>query len=165
MGDVNESDVLLASASNAVIIGLHAQKSQEAEQVARKEGVDIKLYSIIYEAISDIKAALEGMLEPKLKEEFMGRAVVRQVFKVSKAGTIAGCYVQKGIIKRTSNCKVIRNGQEVHKGKFSSLKRFKDDVKEVAESFECGIALEGFENIQTGDIIEAFDILKIARKL
>ncbi len=165
VGEVNESDVLLAAASNAVIIGLHTAKTAEADEAAKKEGVDIKLYSIIYEAISDIKAALEGMLEPKLKEEFKGRAVVRQVFKVSKAGTIAGCYVQKGVIKRTANCKVVRNGQEVFNGKLSSLKRFKDDVKEVAENFECGIAVGGFDSVQVGDIIEAFEVIKIARKL
>lgn len=165
VGDVNESDVLLAAASNAVIIGLHIGKTAEAGKAIKNEGIDLKLYNIIYEAISDVKAALEGMLEPKLKEEFRSRTVVRQVFKISKAGTIAGCYVQKGTIKRTHNCRLIRNGQEIYKGKLSSLKRFKDDVKEAAESFECGIGLEGFEDIQKGDIIETFEIQKIARKL
>ncbi len=165
VGEVNESDVLLAAASNAVIIGLHTSKTAEAERAVKKEGVDLKLYNIIYEAISDIKAALEGMLEPKLKEVFKGRAVVRQVFKISKAGTIAGCYVQKGTIRRTDNCRLIRNGQEIYKGKISSLKRFKDDVKEATEGYECGIALESFEDIERTDIIEAFEVQKIARKL
>ncbi|MFH0731954.1 MAG: translation initiation factor IF-2 [Candidatus Omnitrophota bacterium] len=165
VGEVKESDVMLAAASNAIIIGLHTTKTTEANEIAAKEGVDIKLYGIIYEAISDIKAALEGLLEPKLKEEFKGRALVRQVFNLTKYGIIAGCYVQKGTIKRTNNCRLIRNGQEVFKGKLSSLKRFKDDVKEMGEGFECGIGLEGFKDIQAGDIIEAFEILKIARKL
>ncbi len=165
VGDVNESDVLLAAASNAVIIGLHAGKTAEAEKAIKREGVDLKLYAIIYEAISDVKAALEGMLEPKLKEVFLGRAVVRQVFKISKAGTVAGCYVQKGTIRRTNDCRLIKNGQEVYKGKLSSLKRFKDDIKEAAEGYECGIGLEGFEDIKLGDIIEAFEVQKIARKL
>ncbi|MBN1405910.1 MAG: translation initiation factor IF-2 [Candidatus Omnitrophica bacterium] len=165
VGEVNGSDVLLAAASNAIIIGLHTSTTPEADETIKEEGIDVKLYSIIYEAISDVRAALEGMLEPKLKEVFMGRAVVRQVFQVSKAGTIAGCYVQKGAMKRTNNCRLLRNGQEVYKGKFSSLKRFKDDVKDVAEGFECGIALEGFKNIEPGDIIEAFEVQKIARKL
>ncbi|UCH12072.1 MAG: translation initiation factor IF-2 [Candidatus Omnitrophota bacterium] len=165
VGDVNESDVLLAAASNAVIIGLHAGKTAEAEKAIKREGVDVKLYAIIYEAISDVKAALEGMLEPKLKDVFLGRAVVRQVFKISKAGTVAGCYVQKGTIRRTNDCRMIRNGKEVYKGKLSSLKRFKDDIKEAAEGYECGIGLDGFEDIQRGDIIEAFEVQKIARKL
>lgn len=165
VGDVNESDALLAAASNAVIIGLHIGKTQEAEKAVKKEGIDVKLYTIIYEAISDVKAALEGMLEPKLKEVFQARAIVRQVFKLSKGITVSGCYVQKGTIKRANNCKLLRNGQEIYRGKLSSLKRFKDDVKEAAEGFECGIGLENFEDIQKGDIIEAFEIQKIARKL
>jgi len=165
IGDVNESDILLAAASNAIILGFHVRKTPEADRAAKAENVDIRLYGIIYEGISDIKAAMEGMLEPHIKEVFMGKILVRQVFKVTKAGIIAGSVVQKGKAIRNANCRLIRNGQEAYKGKLSSLKRFKDDVREVAEGFECGIALDNFQDIQAGDIIEVFSEEKIARKL
>jgi translation initiation factor IF-2 len=165
VGEINESDILLASASNAIVIGFNIRKTPEGEKAAKEERVDTRLYSIIYELIQDIKAAMEGMLEPHLKEVFMARVVVKQVFKVTKSGVIAGSFVQKGKLMRSATCKLIRNGQEVYKGKISSLKRFKDDVRDVAEGFECGIALENFQDIQAGDIIEAFAEEKIARKL
>jgi translation initiation factor IF-2 len=165
VGDINESDILLAAASNAIVIGFNVQKTPEADPAAKLQQVDVRTYGIIYEAVSDIKAAMEGMLEPQIKEIFIGRVVIKQVFKVSKSGIIAGSYVQKGKITRNTNCRLVRDGQQVYKGKISSLKRFKDDVREVAEGFECGIALENFEDIKAGDIIEAFGIEKIARKL
>lgn len=165
IGDVNESDILLAAASNAIVMGFHVRTTPEAEQAGRAEGVDLRLYSIIYEAVSDIKAAMEGLLEPHIKENFMGKVLTRQVFKLTKGGTIAGCYVQKGKVIRGADCRLTRNGEEIFKGKISSLKRFKDDVKEVSEGFECGIGLENFQDIKPGDIIEAFSLEKIARKL
>ncbi|MFH1867342.1 MAG: translation initiation factor IF-2 [Candidatus Omnitrophota bacterium] len=165
VGDISESDILLAAASNAIVIGFHVRKTPEADRAGKAEHVDIRLYNIIYEAVSDIKAAMEGLLEPHIKESFMGRILVRQVFKITNSGKIAGCFVQKGKVTRNSSCRLIRESEEVYKGKISSLKRFKDDVKEMAEGFECGIALDNYQNIQPGDIIEVFALEKIARKL
>jgi len=165
VGEINESDILLASASNAIVIGFHIRTTPEAERASKAEKVDLRLYSIIYEAVSDIRAAMEGLLEPHIKEVVIGRASVRQVFKLSKSGIIAGSFVQKGKITRGAKCRVLRDGEELYKGRLSSLKRFKDDVKEVSENYECGIGLEGFNAMRSGDIIEAFTEEKIARKL
>lgn len=165
IGSVNESDVMLAAASNAIIIGFHVELSPEADEKSKLEKVDVRLYRIIYEAISDVRSAMEGLLEPHLEEVFVGRVEVRQVFKVSKVGTIAGCYVLKGKAVRNANCRLIREKAKIYEGKISSLKRFKDDVKEVAEGFECGIGLENFNDINAGDIIEVHEIRKTARKL
>jgi len=165
VGNINDSDVMLALASNAVIIGFHVKAEPKAQATAEKEGVEIKLYNIIYEATADVKAAMEGMLEPIIKEVFVGRAQVRKVFTTSKAGTIAGCYVTKGRIPRNALARLLRGGREIYKGKIASLKRFKDDIKEAAEGFECGIALANHDNIKEGDIIETFEIQKIARRL
>ncbi len=165
IGSINESDVMLAAASNAIIIGFHVELTPEADENSRLEKVDVRVYRIIYEAISDVRSAMEGLLEPHLEEVFIGRAEVRQVFKVSKVGTIAGCYVLKGKLTRGANCRLIREKAKVYEGKISSLKRFKDDVKEVAEGFECGIGLENFNDINAGDVIEIYEIRKTARKL
>ncbi len=163
--NINESDVILAAASNAVIIGFNVKSDEKAEEVAEKEKVEIKIYHIIYEAIADVRAAMEGMLEPISKEVFLGRAVVKQVFRVSKVGVIAGCSIQKGTIARQAKIKLIRDKQVIHEGKISSLKRFKDDVRDVAEGFECGIGLAGHDDIKEGDTIEAYTIEMIARRL
>ena len=165
VGDINDSDILLAAASNAIVIGFHVRKTPEAEQAGKQERVDIRLYNIIYEAISDIRAAMEGLLEPDIKEVFTARILITQVLKLSKAGIIAGSVVQKGKVSRNSSCRLIRDNEIVHKGRIASLKRFKEDVKEVAEGFECGVKLENFNNIKSGDIIECFDIEKTARRL
>ena len=165
VGNINSSDVVLAMASNALILGFSVTADERAKELAQKEEVDIKIYNIIYELANEIKAAIEGMLEPKIKKVFVGRVEIRKVFKLSRSGTIAGCFVQKGKIVRTSLVTVIRNGEAVFEGKLSSLKRFKDDVREVAEGFECGISFTGFDGMLEGDIIEAHDIEKIARKL
>jgi len=165
VGNVNNSDVVLAMASNALILGFNVTADDLAKETAAKEGIDIRTYNIIYELGNDIKAAVEGMLAPKLKKIFLGRAEVRKVFKLSRSGIVAGCFVTKGKINRTGHVSVVRNGQEVFEGKLSSLKRFKDDVRDVAEGFECGMAVAGFDQIMEGDIIEAYDIEKIARKL
>jgi len=166
VGGINESDVMLATASNAIIIGFNVRPESKAAHLAEKEGVDIRLYSIIYEAINDVKKALEGMLKPTLKEKILGRAEVRQTYAVSRIGTIAGCYVLDGLVSR--NCegiRIIRNNIVAYEGRLGSLKRFKDDVKEVQTGYECGITIENFNDLKVGDIIENFIIEKIATKL
>ena len=166
VGGITESDVLLAAASNAIIIGFNIRPEPKASDLAEKEHVDVRLYTIIYDALNDIKAAMEGLLEPTLKERVLGRAEVRQVFTVSKAGTIAGCYVIDGTITRASaGVRVIRDNVVVYQGKLGSLRRFKDDVREVQQGYECGIGVENFSDIKTGDVIEAYAIEKIATKL
>jgi translation initiation factor IF-2 len=165
VGNINSSDVILAVASNALILGFNVVSDERAKELVAKEGVDVRIYNIIYELANDIKAAIEGMLEPRLKKNFLGKLEVRKVFKLSRSGTIAGCFVSKGKILRSSHVDVVRNGETVFEGKISSLKRFKDDVREAAEGYECGIAIGGFEEIKEGDIIEAYEIEKIARKL
>ncbi len=164
VGDINESDIMLASASNAIIIGFHVNATSEASALAKQEEVEIRIYSIIYEIVNEIQAAMEGMLEPVIEEVFLGRAEVRQVFNVSKTGVVAGCFISKGRIPRDAVCKLIREKEIVFKGKMSSLKHFKDDLKEAKEGFECGISL-GFKDIQKGDLIEAVEIRKVARRL
>jgi translation initiation factor IF-2 len=165
VGNVNESDVMLALVANAVIIGFNVRTDEGAEAIARKENVEIKTYGIIYEAIQDVMAAMEGLLEPISKEVFVGRAVVKQVFNVSKAGTIAGCSVVKGKIGRSGITKLLRDKAVVYEGRIASLKRFKDDAREVNEGFECGIGLERHNDIKAGDLIEQYQIEKVARRL
>ncbi|MDI6618257.1 MAG: translation initiation factor IF-2 [Clostridiales bacterium] len=165
VGAITESDVILASASNAVIIGFSVRPETKARELAEKEKVDIKTYRIIYEAINDVEAAMKGMLEPEYKEVVVGRAEVRALFKVSNIGTIAGCYVTEGKIARSSQIRVIRNGIVVHEGTLASLKRFKDDVKEVAMGFECGLNIDKFNDIKEGDILEAFEMQQIKKEL
>jgi translation initiation factor IF-2 len=165
VGNINSSDAVLAVASNALILGFNVTMDDLAKEMIAKEGIDARTYNIIYELANDIKAAVEGMLEPRIKKISIGRVEVRKVFKLSRAGTVAGCFVSKGKINRTGLINLVRNGEVVFEGKISSLKRFKDDVRDVAEGYECGITLAGFDNLQEGDIIEAFDIEKIARKL
>lgn len=164
-GSINFSDVILASASNALILGFQVEPEEKAKELINKEGIDVRTYNIIYELSNDLKSALEGMLEPEIKKTFLGRAEVRKVFKLSRAGTVAGCFVTKGKIPRNAEVAVLRNGKIVFEGKISSLKRFKDDVRDVSEGFECGIATAGFEDFKEGDIIEAYEIQRIARKL
>ncbi len=165
VGNVNLSDVILASASNAIVIGFHVGIEAGTKAVAEKEKVDIRLYNIIYEAIADIKSALEGMLEPHIKEVFLGKAQVRQIFKVSKIGNVAGCMVLAGKMIANADCRVIRSNEEAFRGKISSLRKFKENVKEVAAGIECGIAIANFRNIRAADIIECFEIEKVARRL
>ncbi len=164
-GAINDADAILAMASNAIVIGFNAGVSPEADERIRKEGIDVRFYRIIYDVTSDIKSAMEGMLAPSIEEVFEGRALVKQVFEVSKVGAIAGCIVQKGNIGRVDLCRLIRDGKEVYKGKIGSLKRFKDDAKEVREGFECGIGIANFKELKAGDLIEAFTVKKVARKL
>ncbi len=166
VGGITESDVMLAAASHAIIIGFNVRPELKASQSAEKIGVDIRLYNVIYEAIEDVKKALEGLLEPTLKEKTIGRAEVRQTFHISKVGTVGGCYVMEGYISRTSDgIRVIRDNIVVYEGKIASLKRFKEDVKEVQAGYECGIMIENFNDIKVGDILENYIIEKIAAKL
>jgi translation initiation factor IF-2 len=164
-GTVTETDVMLASASNAVIIGFNVRPDARVIEIAEKEGVDIKLYDIIYNVIADVKAAMEGLLEPVYKEVTQGRAEVRQLFKVPKIGTIAGSYVLDGKITRQSSLKLVRDGVVIYTGKISSLRRLKDDVREVLSGFECGIGIENFNDLREGDIIEAYTSEKVEQKL
>jgi translation initiation factor IF-2 len=166
VGGINESDVMLAAASNAIIIGFNVRPEAKASQTAEKEGLDIRLYNVIYEAIEDVKKALEGLLEPTFKEKVLGRAEVRQLFPVSRLGTIAGSYVTDGYISRACDgIRVLRDNIVVYEGKLSTLKRFKDDVKEVQTGYECGIMIENFNDIKIGDVFENYIIEKFAGKL
>jgi translation initiation factor IF-2 len=165
VGAISEADVNLASASDAIIIGFQVRPTVGARKLAETEEIDIRLYSIIYKAIEEIKAAMEGMLSPDVIEKVLGSAEVRETFDISKVGTIAGCYVLDGLIKRTSKIRLIRNGIVVHSGLLGSLKRFKDDVKEVKNNYECGLNIDKFNDIKVGDIIEAFEEVEVARKL
>ncbi len=165
VGAISESDVLLAQASGAIIIGFNVRPTSGAKKLAENENVEIRLYNIIYNVIDDIRKALEGMLEPEKREEFLGTAEVRETFKISKVGTVAGCFVTEGKILRNARARLIRNGIVIYDGKIVSLKRFKDDVKEVEAGLECGIALENYNDIKVGDVIEAYNILEIKRKL
>jgi translation initiation factor IF-2 len=165
VGAVTESDILFAKAAGAIILGFHVRPDAKARTAAEREGVDIRLYKIIYEAVNDVKLAIEGMLRPEEKEVVLGEAEVRQTFKVSRIGTIAGCIVRSGVITRTARVRVVRDSVEVFSGSIASLKRFKDDVKEVKEGFECGIGVENFNDVKVGDVIECYRTESVARTL
>jgi translation initiation factor IF-2 len=165
VGAINENDVLLASASNAVIIGFNVRPERKAQELADMEKIDIRLHSIIYELQDQIKKAMLGLLEPIIRETYMGRAEVRETFRVPKAGTIAGCYVLDGSIKRDSDVRLVRDGVQVYKGKIGSLKRFKDDASEVRNGMECGINIANFNDVKKGDVIEAFITERIAAEM
>ncbi|HNV24342.1 MAG TPA: translation initiation factor IF-2, partial [Candidatus Omnitrophota bacterium] len=162
---INTSDVVLAKASQAIIIAFHVGTDARAKEELKKELIDVREYRIIYDAVDDMKKALEGLLEAKVRKNFLARVEIRQVFKLSKHGIIAGCYVVKGKVNRKAKADVVRNGEILHSGSISSLKRFKDDVKEVTENMECGISVSGFDQYQVGDMIEVYDIERIAQKL
>jgi translation initiation factor IF-2 len=165
VGAITESDILLAKASGAIIIGFHVRPDNNARAAAEREGVDIKLYRIIYEAVADVRAALEGLLRPEEREVTLGEAEVRELFRVPRVGTVAGCFVRSGIITRQAQVRVIRDGVEIYDGNISSLRRFKDDVREVREGFECGIGIENFNDIKIGDVIECYRTEEVARTL
>ncbi len=165
VGAITESDVLLASASNAVIIGFNVRPERKAQEVADQDKVEIRLHSIIYELRTEIEKAMYGLLDAVYRENYAGRAEVLNVFKITKVGQIAGCTVRDGLIKRDSQVRVLREGNEVWRGKIGSLKRFKDDVSEVRQGVECGIDLAGYKDIQVGDVIEAFTTEKMAAEL
>ena len=165
VGAISESDVTLAAASDAVIIGFQVRPSVAAKRLAENDGVDIRLYSIIYDAIEEIKDAMAGMLSPEIKEEVTGTAEVLQTYKISRVGTIAGCMVREGKIKRTSKIRLIRDGIVKYTGELGSLKRFKDDVKEVLSGYDCGLNITNYNDIKEGDMIEAFEEVEVSKKL
>lgn len=165
VGQISESDVLLASASDAIIVGFQVRPSLNARKLAEQEQIDIRMYSIIYDAINEVKSAMEGMLAPQFEEKITANVQIRETFKISKVGTIAGCMVIDGKINRNSKVRIIRDGVVIHTGELASLKRFKDDVKEVATNYECGLNIQNFNNIEVGDIIEAYENVEVKRKL
>jgi translation initiation factor IF-2 len=165
IGQISESDVLLAEASSAIIIGFNVRPNLNARKLAEKSSVDIRLYNIIYQAIEEVKMALEGLLEPEKSEEVTCTVEVRDVFKVPKVGNIAGCFVQDGKITRNTKIRLLREGLVIFDGNIASLKRIKDDVREVDAGYECGIGLENFNDIKVGDVIEGYKIVETKRKL
>ena len=165
VGAITETDVLLASASNAIIIGFSVRPERKASEIAEQEKVDIRLHSIIYELQDEIRKAITGMLEPVIKETYHGRAEVRDTFRIPKVGTVAGCFVQDGIIKRDSEVRLLRDNVVVFKGKISSLRRFKEDASEVHNGLECGIAIQNYGDVKVGDVIEAFVTERVAAEM
>jgi translation initiation factor IF-2 len=165
VGGISESDVNLAIASKAVIIGFNTRADAGARKLAENNGIEIRYYNIIYDAVDELKAAMSGMLTPDKKEEIIGMAEIRQVFRISKIGAIAGCMVTNGVIRRNARLRLLRDNVVVFTGELESLKRFKDDVREVKESFECGLNLKGYNDIQEGDQLEFFEIKEIARTI
>jgi len=165
VGGINESDIILAKASHAVIIGFNVRANPQARDMARRDGVEIRYYSIIYEVIDDMKAALTGMLSPTRRERFLGNAEIREVFNITKVGKVAGCMVTEGQVKRGAKVRLLRDNVVIHEGALKTLKRFKDEVREVREGFECGMAFENYDNVEKGDIIECFEVEEVARVL
>jgi translation initiation factor IF-2 len=165
VGGITESDINLALASKAVVIGFNSRADAAARKLAENSGVDIRYYNVIYDAVDDVKAAINGMLTPEKKESILGVVEVRNVFKISKIGTVAGCMVTDGLVRRASSVRVIRGGVVIHTGELDSLKRFKDDVREVKAGFECGLSLKNFNDILVGDQLEAFEVVEVARTL
>ena len=165
VGGINESDVLLASTSEALIIGFHVRPDTGAAQTAEREGVEIRIYNVIYEAVEEIRLALEGLLAPEEREVTVGTAEVRELFRVPKVGTVAGCFIQQGTMRRNLPVRLLRDQVQIYEGRIGSLKRFKDDVREVREGYECGISIEGYNDVKVGDFIECFEVEEVARKL
>ncbi|MDN6293498.1 MAG: translation initiation factor IF-2, partial [Alkalibacterium sp.] len=163
VGAINESDVTLASASSAIVIGFNVRPTVQAKESASREEVDIRTHQVIYNAIDEIEAAMTGMLDPEYEEQVTGQVTVRETYAVSKVGTIAGCFVTDGVIKRNSSIRLIRNGVVIHEGELSSLKRFKDDAKEVRNGYECGLTIEKYNDIEVDDVIEAFEMVEIKK--
>lgn len=163
VGGISESDVNLAVASKAVIIGFNVRADQGARKTAENNGVDIRYYNIIYDAVDEIKAAMTGMLTPDKKEEIIGNVEIREVYKISKVGSVAGCMVTDGVIRRGAGVRLLRDNVVVWTGQLASLKRFKDDAKEVRQNFECGLQAHNYDDIQVGDILEAFEVKEVAR--
>ncbi len=165
VGGITESDVNLALASKAVIVGFNTRADSAARKLAESAGVDIRYYNIIYEAVDEVKAALSGMLTPEQKEAVMGLVEIRQVYKISKVGTVAGCMVLDGVVKRGSRVRLLRDNVVMHDGELDSLKRFKDDVREVKAGFECGLSLKSFNDVKEGDQLEVYEVQEVARTL
>jgi translation initiation factor IF-2 len=164
VGAVNESDVMLAETSKSVIIGFNVRPGSSVTALAERVGVEIRTYRVIYDAIDDIKAAMKGMLDPEFREAVLGKLEIREIFKVPGVGTIGGAYVTEGKVQRSAEVRIVRDGIVVHEGKISSLKRFKDDAREVAAGYECGIGIENYNDIKEGDVVEAFVMEEIERE-
>ena len=165
VGQISEADIMLASASEAIIVGFQVRPSPNAKRAAENEKVQIKLYSVIYNAIEEIKDAMEGMLAPKFEEVIVGNVEIREIFKISKIGTVAGCYVTDGLIKRQNNIRLIRDGIVIYEGEIGALKRFKEEVQEVKSGFECGLSIKSFNDIKVGDVVESYEQREIKRTL
>jgi translation initiation factor IF-2 len=165
VGGITESDINLALASKAVVVGFNTRADAAARKLAENSGVDIRYYNVIYDAVDDVKAALNGMLAPERKESVLGMVEVRNVFKISKVGTVAGCMVTEGLVRRGSSVRVVREGVVVHTGELDSLKRFKEDVREVRQGFECGLSLKSYNDVQVGDQLEVFEVVEVARTI
>jgi translation initiation factor IF-2 len=165
VGQISESDVILASASDAIILGFQVRPSANARRLAEQEEIEIRLYSVIYDAINEIKDAMEGMLAPDVEEVITGNVEIREVFRISKVGSVAGCMVTDGIIKKSNNIRLVRDGIVIYSGEIGALKRFKDDVNEVKSGYECGISIKNYNDMKVGDIIEAYEERETARKL
>jgi translation initiation factor IF-2 len=165
VGAITESDVTLANASKALIIGFNVRANPQARDMAKRDGVEIRYYSIIYEVIDEVKQLLSGLLSPEMKEKFIGYAEIRKVFEISKYGKIAGCFVTEGLVKRGAKVRLLRDNVVIHTGTLKTLRRFKDEVKEVQKGYECGMAFESYDDIKEGDVIEAFEIESSARTL
>ncbi|MDX1711855.1 MAG: EF-Tu/IF-2/RF-3 family GTPase, partial [Rhodovibrionaceae bacterium] len=165
VGGINESDITLARASDALVIGFNVRANPQAREMARRDDVEIRYYSIIYNVIDDVKAAMEGMLSPETRENYLGYAEIRQVFSITKVGKVAGCMVTDGVVRRGAKVRLLRDDVVIHEGTLKSLKRFKDEVKEVREGYECGMAFENYDDIREGDRIECFELQEVARAL
>ena len=165
VGQISESDVMLAAASDAIIIGFQVRPSVNARKLAENEQIDVRLYSVIYNAIEELEKAMEGMLSPDIEEKIVGNIEIRETFKISKVGTIAGCYVLDGKVGRNTSIRIIRDGIVIYTGELSSLKRFKDDVKEVSAGYECGLSIKDYNDIKIGDVIEGFEEVEVKRRL
>jgi len=165
VGGINESDVTLASATEAIIIGFNVRANPQARDLARREGIDIRYYSIIYNVVDDIKAVLSGLLAPQQREKFLGYAEIREVFNITKVGKVAGCMVTEGQVKRGAKVRLLRDDVVIHSGALKTLRRFKDEVREVKDGYECGMAFENYQDIQVGDRIECYEVEEVARVL
>ncbi len=165
VGAISTNDVMLATASDAIVIGFNVRPERNASDLAEKEGVDIRMYTVIYTLVDEIRAAMTGLLDPKFQEVHMGRAEVRETFKVPKVGLIAGCMVTDGVIPRTASVRLLRDNRVIYEGKIGSLRHFKNDVAEVRQGFECGIGIEKFQDVKVGDVIEAYRVEKLEAAL
>ena len=165
VGAINESDVTLAQASGAMLVGFNVRANAQARRLSESEGTDIRYYAIIYDLVDDLKSMLSGMLAPQIRETFLGNAAIKEVFNITKVGRVAGCEVTEGVVRRGSSVRLLRDDVVIHEGKLSTLKRFKDEVREVTQGFECGMAFENYQDLKAGDVIECFDVEEIARTL
>jgi translation initiation factor IF-2 len=165
VGGINESDVMLASASNGIVIGFNVRPVQDAAEIARREGVEIRTYNVIYNIVEELRSAMEGLLAPEEVEATVGSAEVRQTFKASRVGTIAGSYVLDGTIRRGASVRLVREGTVIWTGRIGSLRRFQEDAREVSAGFECGIVLDGYQDVKEGDVLEVFETRQVEREL